>query len=209
MSGVIASTARRERTRQRLLDAAAEVFSEVGLDAASVEAVCDRAGFTRGAFYSNFSSKDELFLELAQRVADEKLGAVGERVRALESGALRATDIAAPGALVGHLLDVEHDNRSAVLLMSEIRNRALRDADLAQSYTSWQDAMIARVAGLIRDVVRVSGLAPTLPPAEMARMFIDTWETAAFRAALEGLDHDELCRVIGHRMRVLAEALVR
>ncbi len=64
-----ATSRRREATRQKLLDAAAQVFAEEGLDAASVEAICERAGFTRGAFYSNFETKDELFLELAGRVA--------------------------------------------------------------------------------------------------------------------------------------------
>ena len=54
------------RTRQALLDAAAQVFVERGLQRASVEAIAERAGFTRGAFYSNFSSKEELFAELLQ-----------------------------------------------------------------------------------------------------------------------------------------------
>src|SRR3954469_20501848 len=86
MTDTVATTRRREATRQRLLDAAAEVFAEVGLDAASVEAVCERAGFTRGAFYSNFESKDELFLELSARVARERVDAVKARVAELESG---------------------------------------------------------------------------------------------------------------------------
>src|SRR4029078_9388082 len=96
---VAATTRRREATRQKLLDAAAQVFAEVGLDAASVEAICDRAGFTRGAFYSNFDRKDELFLELAGTVARERVQAVRDRVRELErQGALEgmpamATDI--------------------------------------------------------------------------------------------------------------------
>jgi AcrR family transcriptional regulator len=54
------------RTRQALLDAAAAVFVERGLHRASVEAIAERAGYTRGAFYSNFSSKQELFAELLQ-----------------------------------------------------------------------------------------------------------------------------------------------
>jgi AcrR family transcriptional regulator len=181
------------------------VFSEVGLDAASVEAVCERAGFTRGAFYSNFSSKDELFLELAGRVSDEKLTAVTQRVRELESASAQALSA---GELVGRLLDVENDNRSGVLLLSEIRNHALRDAALAASYTAWEDAMVSRVAALIRDVGRASGLPFRLAPEEMARMFLATWETAALRAAMEGLDEEELCRAINRRMQILAEVLV-
>ncbi|MGW0247315.1 TetR/AcrR family transcriptional regulator [Nocardia goodfellowii] len=64
-------TRRRVETRNRLLTAAYEVFAEEGFGRASVERVCERAGFTRGAFYSNFSSLDELFLAMwEQRSAD-------------------------------------------------------------------------------------------------------------------------------------------
>jgi AcrR family transcriptional regulator len=50
----------REETRQRLFDAAGRVFESQGIAAASIEAIAEAAGFTRGAFYSNFVSKDEL-----------------------------------------------------------------------------------------------------------------------------------------------------
>jgi AcrR family transcriptional regulator len=53
-------------TRQRLLDAAEQVFLRRGLQGSSVEEISAEAGFTRGAFYSNFKSKDELFVELLQ-----------------------------------------------------------------------------------------------------------------------------------------------
>jgi len=65
-------TARRTRaekqaeTRAALLDAAARVIVRRGLGAASVEEIAAEAGFTRGAFYSNFASKDELFAALLQ-----------------------------------------------------------------------------------------------------------------------------------------------
>jgi AcrR family transcriptional regulator len=51
-------------TRARLLDAAEQVFLRRGLQGSSVEEIAAEAGFTRGAFYSNFKSKDELFVEL-------------------------------------------------------------------------------------------------------------------------------------------------
>jgi AcrR family transcriptional regulator len=51
-------------TRRRLLDAAERVFLRRGLQGSSVEEITAEAGFTRGAFYSNFASKDELFVEL-------------------------------------------------------------------------------------------------------------------------------------------------
>src|SRR6476660_712827 len=51
-------------TRKRLLDAGERVFLRRGLQGSSVEEIAAEAGFTRGAFYSNFKSKDELFVEL-------------------------------------------------------------------------------------------------------------------------------------------------
>src|SRR5512133_3917578 len=55
------------QTRERLLDAALKLFIKVGIDAASLEEVAETAGYSRGAFYSNFASKDELICELVLR----------------------------------------------------------------------------------------------------------------------------------------------
>ena len=65
-------------TRRRLLDAAADVFGEKGFRAASLTDVADSAGYTIGAVYSNFASKDELFHALMRerlRIAEEGLAA--------------------------------------------------------------------------------------------------------------------------------------
>jgi AcrR family transcriptional regulator len=60
---------RQAQTRQDLLDAAARVFVRRGLQGSSVQEISAEAGYTRGAFYSNFKSKEELFVELLhQRV---------------------------------------------------------------------------------------------------------------------------------------------
>ena len=56
----------RDETRQRLFEAAAQVFEERGIGAASIEAISEAAGFTRGAFYSNFASKEELIIEMLE-----------------------------------------------------------------------------------------------------------------------------------------------
>lgn len=58
---------RRAQTRGRLLDAAEEVFNRLGYHGASLEAVAEAAGYTKGAVYSNFASKTELFVALAER----------------------------------------------------------------------------------------------------------------------------------------------
>lgn len=59
-----------ERTRADLLDAARRVFAEKGYEGASVGDVAAAAGYTKGAVYANFGSKEELFLELARQLTD-------------------------------------------------------------------------------------------------------------------------------------------
>ncbi|AJP04706.1 TetR family transcriptional regulator [Streptomyces cyaneogriseus subsp. noncyanogenus] len=75
-------TRRRPRTTARLLEAARETFAERGFHGSSIEAICERAGLTRGAFYSNFRTKDELFFALfdlhARRVIDRLTRAIDE-----------------------------------------------------------------------------------------------------------------------------------
>ncbi|MEU8469668.1 helix-turn-helix domain-containing protein [Streptomyces sp. NPDC029006] len=63
-------TRRRVRTRARLLDAAFEVFAAKGFGRVSIEEVCEAAGYSRGAFYSNFATLDELFFALYRERAD-------------------------------------------------------------------------------------------------------------------------------------------
>ncbi|MBC8642550.1 TetR/AcrR family transcriptional regulator [Caballeronia sp. EK] len=55
---------RKERTRERLLEAAETMFVRKGLAATSVDDISEEAGYTRGAFYSNFDSKAEVLIEL-------------------------------------------------------------------------------------------------------------------------------------------------
>lgn len=56
----------RDDTRDRLFEAAARVFEEQGISGASIEDIAGAAGFTRGAFYSNFKSKDELIIAMLE-----------------------------------------------------------------------------------------------------------------------------------------------
>ncbi|MEA2424406.1 MAG: hypothetical protein QOH13_816 [Thermoleophilaceae bacterium] len=57
----------REHTRAALLDAAGRVIAERGLHGASIEAITAEAGYTGGAFYANFDSKEDLFAELLEK----------------------------------------------------------------------------------------------------------------------------------------------
>lgn len=70
----------KERTREELLDAAAHVFAGRGFAGASVEEIAEQAGFTTGALYAHFDSKEQLFLEL---LTARRSRAIGRRVTTL------------------------------------------------------------------------------------------------------------------------------
>jgi AcrR family transcriptional regulator len=65
-----------EGTLQRLLDAALHSFAEFGYERATVDRIVQEAGFSKGAFYTHFSSKDEVFLELLERRLEHNLARV-------------------------------------------------------------------------------------------------------------------------------------
>ncbi|KJC61182.1 transcriptional regulator [Bradyrhizobium sp. LTSPM299] len=56
----------RDDTCEKLFEAAARVFEDQGIGGASIEAIAAAAGFTRGAFYSNFKTKDELIIAMLE-----------------------------------------------------------------------------------------------------------------------------------------------
>ncbi len=63
----------RDDTREKLFEAAARVFEEQGIGGASIEAIAAAAGFTRGAFYSNFASKDELIIAMIEDHVEQSI----------------------------------------------------------------------------------------------------------------------------------------
>src|SRR5271154_6402080 len=67
---------RRQQTRDYLLQAAATVFTERGFYAASLDEVAAAAGFTKGAVYSNFKNKEDLFLALLEDAYARELSAL-------------------------------------------------------------------------------------------------------------------------------------
>lgn len=80
---LVPATPRGEATRRRLLDAAEEVFGEMGYYEASVSEITRRAGVAQGTFYIYFHSKRETFVELVEDI--------GERLRMATSAAIQGT----------------------------------------------------------------------------------------------------------------------
>lgn len=184
-----APSARRLATRTRLLEAAAEVFAEAGVQGASVEAVCARAGFTRGAFYSNFASKEELFLALLQEEFDRRAREVRERALALEpllrdrSGRVTPSEAA---ALILQFFMPSHDATAWYVLETEFLMLALRDPSLGPGYDGFMDRFYADVAGVIEQVILAAGRRFTIPVAHAVPVLAGVYERALRAGALAG-----------------------
>jgi AcrR family transcriptional regulator len=66
----------KQRTRDALIHAGTRLFAEQGLDGPSLDAICERAGYTRGAFYVHFRDRDDFLMAVMDRVGGEFLDAV-------------------------------------------------------------------------------------------------------------------------------------
>jgi AcrR family transcriptional regulator len=81
-AGAHAGQAERTRTtRRKLLDAAMRIFAQEGFEAARLEDIAARAGYTRGAFYANFKSKEDIFFALFEEWVGERIESFTEAIR--------------------------------------------------------------------------------------------------------------------------------
>jgi AcrR family transcriptional regulator len=159
----------REQTRQRLLDAAQKLIARKGLDAASVENIAGAAGYSRGAFYSNFKSKDDLFIELLRSdhaKATQELEAVRTSDLPVEQIQARARDIYA------HMF---RDNES-FMNWTEARMLAARDARFRVKLETLMSEKRAQIAKFIQYFYDRVGVHPVMSPEKMAMGFMSLAE---------------------------------
>lgn len=187
----LAGTRRRERTRERLLDAATAVFAEIGVAGASVEAVCERAGFTRGAFYSNFASKEELMLAVDSRLAEAKIAGIRSQLADLVAAGAFDGEIDIAG-VVRELMCVEAGDRQSMALLSEVRLNALRNPEFGRHYQRREDAFLAEVALIIDELIDGAAIRLRVDSHTAARMLAAAWENAAVRSILASDSDAEL-----------------
>jgi len=183
------STRRREATRERLLDAAREVMAESGIHSATVEEICDRAGFTRGAFYSNFDTKDDLILDLFRRERDLMLG----RVRAAVD-----TEIKSPGAtdaetlvrVLDQFLASQPTDRTWFLVHQEFVIHGARQREIADVYQELWTQTQDEFAGIVRWAVDALGRRLVLPAEQVTLIIMGVFDEAMRNAFLSSAADD-------------------
>ncbi|NUT95373.1 MAG: helix-turn-helix transcriptional regulator [Saccharothrix sp.] len=186
-------TRRRAETRRRLVEAAYAVFVETGIRDAPVELICDRAGFTRGAFYSNFASKEELFLAVYQVQMHER----AERLGAAVDEAVAGVDPSDEGAATKVLQDAGRlfaesltADETWYLLNVEFRAQALRQPELrGPTAAAERDFHDALAAILLRMLDRL-GLRLAVEPRSAVVTIIALYEVMLERSLLDQAPDD-------------------
>ena len=152
----------REDVRARVLRAAGEVFLEHGFHQASTAEIAARAGFTKGALYSNFGGKEDLFLALVEQEATarvEQLSVPGA------AGSVSLDD------LVDGLLALTRGDRAG-LVFAEFRARAAQDETVAARVAEVRARLVASMAERLTAEVETSGMRLAVPAQEAATLLV-------------------------------------
>ena len=151
----------RKLTRSKLIDAALQLFSTSGYEHATVDDIAHAAGYSKGAYYFHFSTKDDILLELLRMWTEDRSRVLTEQIEGGD-GDLRATLTAFFGYAPG-------EPWPAVLL--EFWSQAVRHPEvskrLTQSYAAWRKQIggafeQAAARGDIRPASGEDGAAVTL-----------------------------------------------
>ena len=162
MATRLSRTEQRDQTRARLLDAADEVFVERGFHAASVDEVAERAGFSKGAVYSNFENKDELFLALLERRSESRALAIEADVPAdqpIGDQAVQAGDA---------FFEVFLEQSQWSLLQMEFAVYAVRQPHLRERFAARNRRMHGTITELIARHLDALGLQAPVPNEDLA-----------------------------------------
>ncbi len=166
-------------TRAALLDAAAEAFTRVGYEAATVDGITEAAGFSRGAFYSNFESKDELFISL---VESRIRGSLADIADAFRQGSTAAERIRSGGEFLDSLVAKD---RQWCLLYMEFWSRAVRDPKLKRRFAAQYEVWRSGIADMIEAQSRELGIEFDAPARELASVLIALFEGYVLQRSIE------------------------
>ena len=146
-----------EETRQKLLDAAAEIISQVGFGKASADTIAEQAGYSKGAFYSNFSSKEEMAMALLQRIKDQKLKDFSQLLDSVD-------EYNSPLQVLEDWFSKNSINKDCPLLGIELKLLASRNREFGQIYNNFEKEQSKAIANLLKQLYVKINKKPQIEP---------------------------------------------
>ncbi len=174
---------RRAATRERLLDAARVVLAGEGIQGASVEHICEQADFTRGAFYSNFSSKEELLLALCQRESEDMFDKLRMAADPSAFDGLDATE--SIGVVFDRFLMLQPPDPEWFLVQGEFELRAVRDDPVGREFRAAWIGVKREFQEIMVSILETLGLRLTIDPHDALVVLMGTYEMALREALIE------------------------
>jgi AcrR family transcriptional regulator len=170
--------------------AAARVFAERGIIGASVEEICEAAGFTRGAFYSNFADKDALVLALIRQSIKAQYAAAEQAIAMTKAapGQMGAAELVS--SALAAFAEVVHSGREAILTERELLLYAARHPALREPYLAFAEECDRQLAALVGDALAYAGLVFSVPFDQGLALLTATYEHQRVHA-LFGVDGDQ------------------
>jgi AcrR family transcriptional regulator len=188
---------KQQRTRTSLLRAAAQLFCKRGLEGTSIDEVALAAGYTKGAFYANFKSKEELFLVML----DERFSSELERLDRALAGTQEPYEeaLAAAADFIHFASDEEWQS-----LYFQFLAHAARNEDFRQELATRQRAMRDRLAEVFGRWKEGFGATPTLPIEDITMMTFFMADGFLVNRIIEpGLSEDLYTTMVGVFLRGL------
>jgi AcrR family transcriptional regulator len=174
------------RTRRQLLDAAAKVIARKGFAGASVEEIADTAGYTVGAFYSNFESKEQLLVEL---VVDQRARSIAA-LTAVFSGV--DADLADQLVALSHRLGEIADQGAAFAAPGESGAGPLRSPAVRRAVAGQLRGQMEELEQLLAGVLERQGVAAGVSAATVTTVVLALIQGLVRRRRLEpsGVDDE-------------------
>lgn len=174
-----------EQTRQRLIAAACRLVAERGFAAASVRDIAEAAGYSQGAFYSNFAGKEELLLDILKRHKT----AEAKRIRAIVDAAGGDFDVAMSG--IEDWAGGFSMNADEAMLAVELQLQAARNRDFGAAYEALMAEQRTVYAGLVTGVFALGGREPPAPAIVIADGLIALARAVAIDGAIASRAGDQ------------------
>ncbi|MEX2555995.1 MAG: helix-turn-helix domain-containing protein [Actinomycetota bacterium] len=201
--GPLTRERRRELTRTALIEAAAELFARSGFHATSLEEIAQAAGFTRGAIYKNFKSKEDILIAVVDWTIERQFVAYAD---ALEDATETSSNQVSAAADVWTRLF--RRDRVLTLLTLELRLHALRNPEFRPRLEEWERHQVDRAARFIEERMEVGGLSLSIPADDLAALALASVEGIAQVAVIRS-DGDERANELMKVLFGLLSSLVK
>ncbi|GED14984.1 TetR/AcrR family transcriptional regulator [Aneurinibacillus migulanus] len=153
---------RKQETRQMLLESAAETFAQLGFHGASVDKIAEFAGFSKGAVYAHFKSKEELFLALLKQQIQSHIDLINEMW-----GEYQSFD-----RFIENMNDyfclVRQKSRAWSILSMEFLLYAMRNESVHQKWTTLILESVEKISKIIEKMMLETGYESALSAEELA-----------------------------------------